>query len=321
MDSYHYFYSDGLKLAATLHRPDQPDSQLRPGIVLCQGINGIKEKYRFPEFYARSFVEAGFVALCPEYRGFGDAEGIPGRVNPMERVVDTRNAITFLQQQPGVDPKRIGLWAISYGGATAVFTAAIDPRVLAVVSVNGVSNGERWLKGLRRQHEWLEYLERLREARVRRVMTGETEMIDPSEELMTGSPALYRGRERMLDAAPPENRWQLSRQTLDSAEAILEFRPEEVAPSISPRGLMIVHGDQDTVVPVDEAISLYEKALEPKKLIIVPGRGHHDIYLGDVADMLVHESIAWFAEHLIRNVPSADAIRAVQRSLPFVGMR
>jgi fermentation-respiration switch protein FrsA (DUF1100 family) len=238
----------------------------------------------------------------------------------MERVADTRNAITFLQQQPGVDPKRIGLWAISYGGATSVFTAAIDPRVLAVVSVNGVSNGERWLKGLRRQHEWLEYLERLRAARVRRVMTGETEMIDPSEELMTGSPALYQGRERMLDAAPPENRWQLSRQTLDSAEAILEFRPEEVARYISPRALMIVHGDQDTVVPVDEAISLYEKALEPKKLIIVPGRSHHDIYLGEVGDMLVRESIAWFTEHLVRNVPSADAVRAVQRALPIVGM-
>lgn len=320
MDSYHYFYSDGLKLSATLHRPAQDDGRLRPGIVLCQGINGIKEKYRFPEFFARRFVEAGFIASCFDYRGFGDAEGTPGRMIPLERVTDTRNAITFLQQQPGVDPERIGLFGISFGGATAPFTAAIDRRVQCVVAVNGIGNGERWLRSLRRQHEWLDYVKRLRAHRARRVLAGELERVNVAEEIMTASPALYEGRQKMLDAAPPDNRWQVSDQTLDSAEAIVEFRPEEVLQLVSPRALMFVHGEQDTVVPVDESISMYERAREPKRLLLVPDTHHHDIYLGEVADRVVAESIEWFTRFLVTEPPDEAASRAAQRALPLVGL-
>lgn len=53
----------------------------------------------------------------------------------------------------------------------------------------------------------------------------------------------------------------------------------EVAPirwvdKISPRPLLLVHGDQDNLVPVEHARSLFEKAREPKKLVIIPGAGH-----------------------------------------------
>jgi hypothetical protein len=38
----------------------------------------------------------------------------------------------------------------SYGGATVVFVAAVDPRVKCVVSVVGVGNGARWMRSIRR---------------------------------------------------------------------------------------------------------------------------------------------------------------------------
>ena len=40
------------------------------------------------------------------------------------------------------------------------------------------------------------------------------------------------------------------------------------------RPLLIVHGDADEVVPVEHAHRLYEAALEPKRLEIIPGADH-----------------------------------------------
>jgi dipeptidyl aminopeptidase/acylaminoacyl peptidase len=53
----------------------------------------------------------------------------------------------------------------------------------------------------------------------------------------------------------------------------------EVAPikwidKISPRSLLLIHGDKDDLVPVEHARRLFEKAREPKKLVILPGAGH-----------------------------------------------
>jgi dipeptidyl aminopeptidase/acylaminoacyl peptidase len=43
---------------------------------------------------------------------------------------------------------------------------------------------------------------------------------------------------------------------------------------IAPRPLLLVHGDQDETVPVEHARRLYEKAGDPKSLIVIPGAGH-----------------------------------------------
>jgi uncharacterized protein len=43
--------------------------------------------------------------------------------------------------QPEVDATRLGIYGTSYGCATVVFVAAIDPRVKCVVSVVGIGNG------------------------------------------------------------------------------------------------------------------------------------------------------------------------------------
>jgi fermentation-respiration switch protein FrsA (DUF1100 family) len=43
---------------------------------------------------------------------------------------------------------------------------------------------------------------------------------------------------------------------------------------ISPRPLLIVHGTQDDVVPLDSSRALYERAGEPKDIIIIQGAGH-----------------------------------------------
>lgn len=51
-------------------------------------------------------------------------------------------------------------------------------------------------------------------------------------------------------------------------------RPIDDVDEISPRPLLLIHGDQDPTVPVENSRALYAAALEPKQLYIVPGAGH-----------------------------------------------
>jgi fermentation-respiration switch protein FrsA (DUF1100 family) len=63
---------------------------------------------------------------------------------------------------------------------------------------------------------------------------------------------------------------------LETAEALMEFRPEEVVERIAPRPVLFVHGAADRLVPADESRSLFARAGEPRRLEIVPGLGHFD---------------------------------------------
>lgn len=50
--------------------------------------------------------------------------------------------------------------------------------------------------------------------------------------------------------------------------------PIEHVAGIAPRPLLLVHGDRDETVAVDDASRLYARAGEPKQLVIVGGAGH-----------------------------------------------
>ena len=59
---------------------------------------------------------------------------------------------------------------------------------------------------------------------------------------------------------------------------LLTYRPEDDAPRISPRPLFVIGAELDYIVDVQESYRLYEKALEPKRLHILPGQSHTDPY-------------------------------------------
>jgi uncharacterized protein len=57
---------------------------------------------------------------------------------------------------------------------------------------------------------------------------------------------------------------------------------------IAPRPFLVVHGDQDDLVNVDDALKLYEKAGEPKKLVIIKGAGHRLRLNGEAVDTVIN---------------------------------
>ncbi|MBA7619714.1 hypothetical protein ES703_27055 [subsurface metagenome] len=51
-------------------------------------------------------------------------------------------------------------------------------------------------------------------------------------------------------------------------------RPVEYVAGIAPRPLLLVHGSKDETVDMSHAYRLYDKAGEPKQIIVVDGAGH-----------------------------------------------
>ncbi len=65
-----------------------------------------------------------------------------------------------------------------------------------------------------------------------------------------------------------------------SQEAGLDIglvRPVDDIARIAPRPVLIIHGRQDELVPVESAMSLYAAAGEPKQLYIIEGAGHYPL--------------------------------------------
>ncbi|MBS0240625.1 MAG: alpha/beta fold hydrolase [Proteobacteria bacterium] len=286
------FYSEGMKLSGDIYLPDgiKPGDK-RAGIVLCHGYTGVKDLY-LPD-NARVLNEAGYVVMTFDYKGWGTSEGTRARLAPLSRVTDVQAAITFLQLQPNVDPERIGIYGTSYGGATVVWTAAIDPRVKCVVSCVGIGNGVRWMRTVRTPDQWADLHALSKKDREQRVLTGKSEYVDRGLILATD-----RQSAELASVARKANPNAINTIPLEYIDETLQFHPEWVVDKIAPRPLLLITTDDDRLVPPDESEALYAKAGEPKKLVTLKGWGHYEVYAGRAFEEVMAETTAWYQKYL-----------------------
>jgi uncharacterized protein len=286
------FYSEGFRLVGDVFSPDDlKPGDRRAGIVLCHGYTGVKDLY-LPD-NARVLNQAGYVVLVFDYKGWGDSEGPRSRLAPYSRVADVQAALTFLGSLPEVDASRLGIYGTSYGGATVVWTAAIDPRVKCVVSVVGIGNGTRWMRSVRRPDEFHDLVARADQDRVRQAVEGKSEFVKREEILLPD-----RQSAELAAAARRNNPAAVSTIPLEYVHETLEFNPEWVVDRIAPRPILFITTDDDRLVPPEESIALHARAGEPKKLVILNGYGHYEVYSEPAFSQVMRASTAWFTEHL-----------------------
>lgn len=72
---------------------------------------------------------------------------------------------------------------------------------------------------------------------------------------------------------------------------------------IAPRPLILLHAEGDTQVPSDHSEELYERAAEPRKLIIVPGGAHTTVQHDPE---LQGEALRWLERQLLPERRAAD---------------
>jgi hypothetical protein len=97
--------------------------------------------------YGEQMAKAGFLVIVPELRGFGERNDTFGKKDAcninyikgsifgiypqMLNIWDVKCCIDYLETRGEVDPERIGMMGLSYGGTMTTLTAAIDPRIKA----------------------------------------------------------------------------------------------------------------------------------------------------------------------------------------------
>jgi dipeptidyl aminopeptidase/acylaminoacyl peptidase len=286
------FYSEGVKLAGDLFLPaDVKPGDRRAGIVLCHGYTGVRSIY-LPD-NARVLAEAGYVVMSFDYKGWGDSEGPKSRLAPYSRVADVQAALTFLGAQPEVDAARLGIYGTSYGGATVVFVAAVDLRVKCVVSVVGVGNGARWMRSVRHPDEYHDLLTRAAADRDKRVLTGVSDLVDRNEVLLPDRQSAELGA-----AARRDNPAAVTQLPLEFVDDTLGFNPEWIVDRIAPRPVLFITTDDDRLVPPQESEAMFARAGEPKKLVVLKGFGHYEVYGGEAFRQVMDETVAWYKTHL-----------------------
>ena len=165
-------------------------------------------------------------------------------------VRDVLGAIAYLKNRPEVDPQVIGLYGFSMGGATVIMAAAQSPDVKAVIADSAFASLD--------------------------------EVLDACVKHFFGLPSF---------PFATTTAWFGER----FAKMVLkQVRPFEALAQIKHSGrqlpLFLIHGENDSVVPVSQVYKLYEVAAEPKQLWIVPNcrhvvAHHHDRaeYVGRIA--------------------------------------
>ncbi|HET8529143.1 MAG TPA: alpha/beta fold hydrolase [Gaiellaceae bacterium] len=283
------YRSDGDTIAGWFH--PAAGSGPAPAIVFCPGFTGTRQA-AFYQPYVERFVDAGYGVLLADYRGWGDSGGPRGEIVPLRQVADVRNALGYLETRDDVDPARLAVVGVSFGGGNALYTAAVDERVRAVVSVSAVTDGRAWMRSMRREYEWHELLDRLAEDRRARTRGEEGAVVDPTEEILVSTPerrtTTVKGN--VPAALTPK------RTPLWCAQEVIDFRPVEKAAQISPRAALLFYVARDAVVPGEQSEWAYAAAGEPKKLVRLDGDKHYEAYL-EHFDRIAGETLAWLSAH------------------------
>jgi len=292
------FYSDGVACYAKLFFPKGFSATGKtPGVVLGQGWAGTHFSI---EKYGARFAERGLVAMTIDYRGWGSSDSFISqaqatvtkgdaeptrddkrytnaksdvvlkrtRLIPAKQVEDYRNAISYLQGEPGVDPDRIGVWGSSFAGGNVIVTAALDSRVKAVVgqvpAISGKDSpvGPVPLRG------------RALEDAIKRARTGQ------GAEFETGF-----STRRMID--------------LETNQMVGEYRPFQYLKAVGDRPVLLIPAEKDELINNRaNAYAALDVLTGPKKLIEVPGITHFEMYINEAFEISSNAAANWFREHL-----------------------
>ena len=293
------YYSDGVACYAKIFFPRGFDAGAKPGtpaVVLGQGWAGTHVSI---EKYAARFAERGLVAMAIDYRGWGNSDGYARLLSPvnlgggMERdenrhqIVenatvwikrtrllakdqqeDYRNAISYIQGEPGVDRERIGVWGSSYAGGNSLAVAGQDARVKAIaVQVPGIGGNPDGTPPMSLTGAMLDDA-------IQRARTGQ------GAEMWTGF-----SRTLLVDS--------------EQAAANRENNTLQWAKNIGERPFMVIVAEHEELIDNERAgKAALAFAKGPKEYVVVPDVTHFEIYSGEAFETASEAAARWFVTHL-----------------------
>jgi dienelactone hydrolase len=257
-----------------------------PVVLVAHGFKGFKDWGFFPHVGAR-LAAAGFLSVCFNFAGSGigtdplvfteldrfAADTISQQVDDVGVLLDGLETGALLDAARRVAPAlrvdtaRTGILGHSRGSGTAIVRAREDARLRALVGWAGIGTFQRWT-----------------------------------------APEIEAWRQRGYAEFLNARTGQLMRMNVSALEDLETHRQRfdlECAVAALEAPLLLIHGDQDLSVPVQEARTLFAAArTERRELRILPGTGHtFDVahpWTGTTPalEAALEQTSAWFARHL-----------------------
>jgi alpha/beta superfamily hydrolase len=252
---------NNIKLYAELHIPESVPA---PAMLICHGLNargfhGLKIYTQL----AKTACEAGFVSLVFDFRGVGKSTGcFDYGVGEQE---DVKCAINYLASRQEVLSNSLSVVGHSLGGAVSLYAIRNDSRIKSLVlwstPKNHNYNVKKFVKRTRGKlglHSFL-FLSRL-------------------DKLLNVS------KMSKLEVYGINLRLRYVR------EKLMKLNECEAASKLGGIPLLVVIGDGDDIVDVDEMREVFLSAHEPKSFLIIKGANH--VYSGK-EDELIAKTVDW----------------------------
>ena len=130
------FFSEGVRLAGTLHRNVADLLTPQPTIVVSGSWLTVKEQ--MADRYARELALRGYSAFTFDFTGFGQSEGLPRQAEiPTRKIADIHAATRFVATLSCVQGGNVGYLAICASAQYALAAMAQGAPIGSFVSVAG----------------------------------------------------------------------------------------------------------------------------------------------------------------------------------------
>lgn len=223
-----------------------------PTVVLGPGL-GAERGFGYPAV-AERFADAGYAALCFDYRGFGESDGDSQLVDPARHRADYAAAIDRLDRLDAVGDG-IVLWGASLSGGHVLALAADRRDVDAVIAVTPVLDARSIVRARGGRYVARAAIAGLRDLLGHRFGRGRTVPIVGDREALAvvTEPGTKRG---YLDLVDRESAWQ-NETPARSLLRVANHRPGERLGEIGVPTLLVA-GTDDPIVPADRIVDAAE---------------------------------------------------------------
>ncbi|KWX89280.1 hypothetical protein AMQ83_01565 [Paenibacillus riograndensis] len=288
----------GIELAGDFYLPKDAGDKKLPALVIGGPFGAVKEQASGR--YANEMASLGFAALAFDGSYTGESGGTPRNVAaPDINTEDFMAAVDGIGLQSNVDRERIGVIGICGWGSIALNAVSIDKRVKAIATVSMFDNSAGL--GSLPLEQRTQLLESFSQQRWADVDSGTfAQMADqlPAElpenaDMDTKETVeFYRTPRGFHENSILSNgRWNATMPFSFMSTSVMNYIDE-----ISPRPTLFIAGEQAFSKPLSE--TAYEKAKEPKELVIIPDAWHSTLY--DNMEKIPFDKLKqFFAENLI----------------------
>ncbi|HXU82667.1 MAG TPA: alpha/beta fold hydrolase [Polyangia bacterium] len=273
------FANGDVKLAGSLFLPGAGAQRPYPAVVLLHG-SGPQSRWGRHRYWADQLARAGVATLIYDKRGSGDSGGDWRRSSFEALADDALGAVRLLAARADIDRTRIGLFGHSQGGVIAPLAASRGrPGEVAFVVAADTIAGPIYEQDLYRHERALPTeltpAERKQSLALFRLFVDVARGIKPYDELERASAPVRQTRWYQDLELPPRDHWLWGFYRATGNLDTLPIWSQVKVP------VLLVYGQRDQLVPVDEGIHRIEGALAQAgnhryESVVIP-RAAHDL--------------------------------------------